>query len=82
MENETHIVPILIGDSLLSHRVSELLLTKHNMYVQNINFPTVERGTERLRLTPGPTHSDQMLQELVDALQSVLHTIEKDARTL
>lgn len=82
MDNETHIVPILIGDSLVSHRVSELLLTKHNIYVQNINFPTVERGTERLRLTPGPTHSDQMLQELVDALQSVLHTLEKDACTL
>jgi 5-aminolevulinate synthase len=75
IDGSTHILTIMIGDALTSKWVSDLLLHKHNIYVQNINFPTVARGTERLRLTPGPTHTDTMLQTLVDALQDVFQTV-------
>jgi 5-aminolevulinate synthase len=71
-EHGTHIVTILIGDPVQSRRVSEMLLRQYGMYVQHINFPTVPRGTERLRITPGPTHANYMLHQLVMALKEVL----------
>ena len=71
MPSATHIVPLLIGSPLLAKRISDILLAEYGLYVQPINFPTVPRGTERLRFTPGPQHSAEMMDELVDALVEI-----------
>jgi 5-aminolevulinate synthase len=71
IRNDSHIVPIIIGDPILTREASQLLLHKHKIFVQYINFPTVARGTERLRFTPTPCHTDAMIDDLVIALKSV-----------
>jgi 5-aminolevulinate synthase len=76
MKNETHIVPLIVGDARLCKAASDMLLEKHNTYIQPINYPTVPKGTERLRITPTPLHSDDMIIELRHALVSVWASLE------
>lgn len=76
MQTETHIVPLIVGDARLCKAASDMLLEKHNIYIQPINYPTVPKGTERLRITPTPLHSDEMIIELRDALLSVWSALD------
>ncbi len=71
MPTDTHIVPLLVGCPVKAKRISDILLAEYGLYVQPINFPTVPRGTERLRFTPGPTHTADMMDELTNALVEI-----------
>nr|WP_294170293.1 5-aminolevulinate synthase [uncultured Sphingomonas sp.] len=76
MDTTTHIVPLLVGCPLKAKRISDILLAEYGLYVQPINYPTVPRGTERLRFTPGPWHDEAMQDELTGALVEVWDRLE------
>jgi 5-aminolevulinate synthase len=79
MDSSTHIVPLLVGCPLKAKRISDILLAEYGLYVQPINYPTVPRGTERLRFTPGPWHDEAMQDELTTALVEVWDRLELKA---
>jgi 5-aminolevulinate synthase len=76
MNSTTHIVPLMIGDPVKAKRISDILLAEYGVYVQPINYPTVPRGTERLRFTPGPAHTREMMRELTGALVEIWGRME------
>ena len=72
---ETHIIPVLIGNSKSCQEASDRLLAQHGIYLQPINYPTVPKGQERLRLTPGPHHTDEHIRALIGAMAEVWNTL-------
>jgi len=76
MLSTTHIVPLLVGDPVKAKKISDILLAEYGVYVQPINYPTVPRGTERLRFTPGPGHDETMMAELTEALVEIWDRME------
>ncbi len=75
METPSHIVPVMVGDAVRCRKASNILLERHGIFVQHINHPTVPVGTERLRITPTPLHTDDMIGRLVDALVEVFEEL-------
>ena len=75
MNSTTHIVPIMVGDAIKCAEISWSLLQDYGLYIQPINYPTVPRGTERLRITPGPLHTPAMIDHLVSCLDKVFKEI-------
>lgn len=76
MPSTTHIVPLMVGDPVKAKQISDILLAEYGVYVQPINYPTVPRGTERLRFTPGPQHTEAMMTELTQALVEIWERME------
>ena len=71
LQNQSHIIPVMVGDPVKCKMISDWLLDKHSIYIQPINYPTVPRGTERLRITPSPLHSDGDIARLTQALSEL-----------
>ena len=70
MQGASHIVPVFVGDPIHAKALTDRLQDHHGIYIQPINYPTVARGTERLRITPGPCHTAAMVDALVEALDT------------
>ena len=75
MTSPTHIVPVFVGDPERCKQASDLLLTEHGIYIQPINYPTVPKDKERLRITPSPYHDDGLIDTLAEALVDVWHQL-------
>jgi 5-aminolevulinate synthase len=80
MSSDTHIVPLFVGDPELCKQASDMLLEAHNIYIQPINYPTVAKGTERLRITPSPYHEDGLIDQLAEALLQVWERLDLPLR--
>jgi 5-aminolevulinate synthase len=80
MPSTTHIVPLMVGDPVRAKAISDILLAEYGVYVQPINYPTVPRGTERLRFTPGPAHTEAMMVELTGALVEIWERMDLELR--
>ena len=76
LDNGSHIVPVIIGDPKLCKKASNIMLDEYKIYVQPINYPTVPRGTERLRITASPNHTDNMVRDLANALKNVFNELK------
>ena len=78
IDNKSHIVPIMVNDPIKCKQISNILLNEFNHYIQPINYPTVPAGTERLRVTPGPLHTEKMISDLTSALKYAFSIIDKN----
>lgn len=76
LENESHIVPVIVGDATKCRMVTDMLRSQYKLYAQPINYPTVSRGSERMRLTVTPQHTFEMIDQMVNALDEVWHALE------
>jgi 5-aminolevulinate synthase len=80
MPSDTHIVPVLVGDPEKCKQATDILLAEYGIYIQPINYPTVPKGSERLRITPSPYHDDALIDALAEALVEVWERLELPLR--
>ena len=78
LDNNSHIIPVIIGDPKLCKKASQILLDDFKIYVQPINYPTVPKGTERLRITCSPNHDQKMIKDLANALKVIFKDLKID----